>query len=265
MTTNRITDDDAEALLRGRSPHGREDLSPLADAIAGFRDSSSGGSPRPSAAAALRLDVGLAADVGLVPDEDPDAAVLAPAQASSARRRVVMEWFAGLGLAAKISMGAVVAVALGASGAGAAGAVGVLPEPAQVVFDRMTDTAVGVDAGESESIDGATRDDDGVGVGGGLENADERAGSGLDTAVEHADENADFGLETAEESAGSGIGTGEEASEGAGAPDGAGDQAGDAGPQSEDAGSQSDDPGSQADDAGSQSEDRPTPRDGADD
>ncbi|GAA1058049.1 hypothetical protein GCM10017608_04520 [Agromyces luteolus] len=271
MTTNRITDEIAEALLRGRSPHGREDLSPLADAIAGFRDSSSGGSPRPSAAVALRLHVGHGAGLGLAPDEYPDEAAPAPARASSARRRVVVEWFAGLGLAAKISMGAVAAVALGASGAGAAGAAGMLPEPAQVVFDQVAGTQPGADrAGGTGADDVATDADDhegreghegveggeGVDASTGLDDAEERAGSGLDTADEHADEDAESGLETADENVGSGIGTGEEASEGAGAPEGAGDQG-------EDAGSQSDDAGSQADDAGSRKGDRPgSDRDG---
>ncbi|WP_430646739.1 hypothetical protein [Agromyces sp. GXS1127] len=246
--TNRITDDDAEALLHGRSPHGRAELSPLADAIAGFRASSSGGSPRPSAAVASRLDVGLRPGVGFSPDEDPNEAALVPARAPSARRRVVTEWFAGLGLAAKISMGAVAAVAVGASGAGAAGAAGMLPEPAQVVFDRMAGTESGTDADDSSLTD-ATGDEADEALTG-LENAEEKAGSGLETAVEHADEHAEFGLETAEEKAGSGIGTGAEASEGAGAPEGAGDRA-------DDAGSQAGDAGSQADDAGSQAGDRP--------
>ncbi|MRX43708.1 hypothetical protein [Agromyces kandeliae] len=257
MTRHRITDHDAEALLHGRSPRGRDELSPLADAIAGFRASSSGRPPRPSAAVASRLDLGHRSEVEFVPDADPGVAAPAPARAPSARRRVVMEWFAGLGLAAKISMGAVAAVAVGATGAGAAGAVGMLPEPAQVVFDEMAGTEHGIDrAGDSAGLDGATEAEDAGVDGAGLEHAEEQAGSGLEIAVEHADENAEFGLETAEENAGSGIGTGEEASDGA-APEGAGDAADDPGSQPEDA-------GSQADDAGSQAGDRPGP-DGAGD
>ncbi|MFC9917144.1 hypothetical protein [Agromyces binzhouensis] len=257
MTRHRITDDDAEALLHGRSPRGRDELSPLADAIAGFRASSSGGSPRPSAAVAPRLDLGRRPEVEFVPDADPDVTAPAPARTPSARRRVVVEWFAGLGLAARISMGAVAAVAVAATGAGAAGAAGMLPEPAQVVFDGMAGTEHGVDRAVSPGpVEGATDAEDEGADGTGLEHAEEQAGSGLETAVEHADENAESGLQTAEENAGSGIGTGEEASGGA-VPEGAGDAA-------DDAGSQADDAGSRADDAGSQADDRPAPGDAGD-
>ncbi|WP_353827006.1 hypothetical protein [Agromyces sp. SYSU T0242] len=227
MRTHRITDHDAEALLRGRSPHARTELSPLADAVAELRTSSSSGMPpRPSAAVASRLDLDLVSAVGFVPADDPDATAPTPAP-SARRRRVVTEWFAGLGLATKIAIGASAALAVGATGAGAAGAAGVLPEPAQVVFEEMTgtDAADVADVAETEEIaDEGERTT-------GLEHAEEQAGSGLEVAVEHADEHAEQGLETAEENAGHGIGTGDEASEGAGAPEGkgapegAGDQA----------------------------------------
>ncbi|GAA2032615.1 hypothetical protein GCM10009819_15840 [Agromyces tropicus] len=244
MRTNRITDDVAEALLRGHSPRARGELSPLADAVVAFRaESSSGMPPRPSTAVASRLDPDLVSTVGSAPRQDPDTTA-ALARTSSVRRRRVMEWFAGLGLATKIAMGAAAAVAVGATGAGAAGAVGVLPEPAQVVFDQMAGTESEV-AGDSSPTDDATGDEAVTG----LENAEEKAGSGLETAVEHADEHAEFGLETAEEHAGSGIGMGEEASDGAGAPEGAGDQADDAGSHAGDAGSQAGDrPASGGDD-----------------
>ncbi|MGR0318652.1 hypothetical protein [Agromyces sp. ZXT2-3] len=250
MTTDPITDDDAEALLRGRSPRARAELSPLADAIAGYRMSSSGGSPRPSAAVASRLDPDLVSAIGVAPGENPDMAASAPAYAPPARRRrVVMEWFAGLGLATKISVGAAAAIAVGATGAGAAGAAGMLPEPAQVVFDQVAGTEPGVDrAGGSDlrGADGAGDDERATG----LEHAEERAGSGLETAVEHADENAEFGLDTAEENAGSGIGTGAERSADAGQPAGAGDQAEGAADQSDGAGDQVDGAGSRSGDHG---------------
>ena len=108
MRNHRITDDEAAALLRGRTPHARRELSPLAAAVSEFRGSSLGTPPRPSAAVAPRLDLDRVSTIVALPPENPDMTASLPLTAArSARRsRVALEWFAGLGLAAKIAIGA---------------------------------------------------------------------------------------------------------------------------------------------------------------
>lgn len=240
MRNHRITDDEAAAVLRGRTPHARDELSPLAAVVAEFRGSSFGTPPRPSAAVASRLDLDRVSTVGVVPRENPDMAVLLPQSAapSARRRRVAFEWFAGLGLAAKIAIGATAAAAAGVTGAGAAGAAGVLPTPAQEVFEQVTGAHPGgehvSETGVENSEFGRQTAEDARQKGeeqreSGLETAEENAGNGVEVAEEHADENAEAGLENAAENAGAGVGTAGEAGEGAGAPEGAGDAADDAG------------------------------------
>ena len=134
MRNHRITDDEAAAVLRGRTPHARDELSPLATAVTEFRSSSFGTPPRPCVAVASRLDVDRVSTVGLVPPENPDMTSLPlHAAASARRRRVAVDWFAGLGLAAKIAIGATAAAAVGVTGAGAAGAAGRHPTTAPAV------------------------------------------------------------------------------------------------------------------------------------
>lgn len=244
MRNHRITDDEAAAVLRGRTPHARDELSPLATAVAELRSSSFGTPPRPSAAVASRLDVDRVPTVGLIPGEHPDMASPPPhAAASARRRRVAVEWFAGLGLAAKIAIGATAAAAVGVTGAGAAGAAGVLPTPAQAVFEQVTGAHpggehVGEPGGEPsefgpETAEDARHDGDEQQRRSGLESAEENAGNGVEVAEEHADEHAEAGLEKAAENAGAGVGTAGEAGAGAGtgarAPEGAGDAADEAG------------------------------------
>jgi hypothetical protein len=238
MRNHRITDDEAAAVLRGRTPHARDELSPLAAAVAEFRSSSFGTPPRPSAAVASRLDLDRVSTVGLIPRENPDMASLTPhAAASARRRRVAVEWFAGLGLAAKIAIGATAAAAVGVTGAGAAGAAGVLPTPAQAVFEQVTGAHPGEHASETgveHSEFGQQTAEDARQKGdeqrrSGLETAEENAGNGIEVAEEHADEHAEAGLENAAENAGAGVGTAGEAGAGAGAPEGAGDAADEAG------------------------------------
>jgi hypothetical protein len=241
MRNHRITDDQAEAVLRGRTPHARDELSPFAAAVAGFRDSSLGTSPRPSAAVASRLDLDRVSTVGLIPRENPDMTSPTPHPAASTRRRrVAVEWLAGLGLAAKIAIGATAAAAAGVAGAGAAGAAGVLPTPAQAVFEQVTGThpgdehvsETGAETGAEHSESGRQTAEDALRKGAeqhqsGLETAEENAGNGIEVAEEHADEHAEAGLENAADNAGAGVGTAGEA--GAGAGEGAGDAADDAG------------------------------------
>jgi hypothetical protein len=247
MKNHRITDDEAAALFRGRTPHAREELSPLAAAVAEFRASSFGTPPRPSAAVASRLDLDRVSTGGAFPPENPNMTTLLPEPASSARRRrVAFEWFAGLGLAAKIAIGATAAAAVGVTGAGAAGAAGMLPAPAQQVFEQVTHPGAehASETGTEHSQSGReTAEDAGRNGGGqsgaGLETAEQNAGGGIEVAEEHADEHAEAGLEIAGENAGAGVGTAGEpagASEDNGAPDGAGDQADDAGSVADDKG-----------------------------
>ena len=97
--------------------------------------------PRPSAVLALRLDLERAARLSTDRPHVSTAVVAQPREASTprrGRRRVALGAFAGLGLAAKITIGAVAATAVGVAGAGAAGAVGGLPAPAQEVFEQVT-------------------------------------------------------------------------------------------------------------------------------
>ncbi|MFE5670427.1 hypothetical protein ACFQ58_02350 [Agromyces sp. NPDC056523] len=203
---NRITDDEAAALFRGRTPHAREELSPLAATFAEFRASSFGTPPRPSAAVASRLDLERVPSganprhAGVSAAQVPLAARVAAGAASSRG--------AGLGLAARIAIGSAVVVALGLTGAGAAGAAGVLPAPAQEVFEQVThaDPApsvvgeAGVDdsgsAPENVATSGAdhTADDSGATSGGHDTNEDESSpGSGGSSGDQspRADEDSD--------------------------------------------------------------------------
>ncbi len=140
----RISDDAAEAVLRGRAPDGRHDLVAVAEVVVALRSASFEAPPRPSAELALRLDLERAARLSTDRQHASTAAVAHPAGASTprrGRRRVAPGAVASLGLAAKIAIGAAAAVAaaaVGVAGAGAAGAGGGLPAPAQEVFDQVT-------------------------------------------------------------------------------------------------------------------------------
>ena len=111
MKNHRITDDEAAALIRGRTPHARDELSPLAEAIAGFRASSFGTPPRPTAAVASRLDLDRLASAPRArhagrPGDEAASATPVVAEAAGAHRR--------LGLGARITIASAVILALGA-------------------------------------------------------------------------------------------------------------------------------------------------------
>jgi hypothetical protein len=204
MGTQRISEDEASAVLRGQTPATRDDLAAVAHAVAEFRRASFDASPQPSAELALRLDLERAARISDSTDgSNASTAVQTLANEASAprerRRSVVVSGFLGLGLAAKIAIGAGAAAAVGVTGAGAAGAAGVLPTEAQVVFNQV----IGVE------VDG--------------EDASKTVEDGLDTAEEallKAEEARKAALEKAEELRQSGIGTAEDATEaGVGAVD----------------------------------------------
>ena len=112
----RIPDAAVEAVLRGRAPEGAPELAPVAEAIAAFRAVSFEAPARPSAELALRLDVERAARLSTDRQHTTTPVVARPTGLSTprrGRRRVALGAFAGLGLAAKITIGAVAATAVG--------------------------------------------------------------------------------------------------------------------------------------------------------
>lgn len=181
MRKTRLSDDDALAILDGQIPEGRPDLASVASAVHEMRVASLGSAPRPSAELAARLDLdrvaGISASAGGLPERSLDwvPAPTARRVPTRGRARMIFSWFAGLGLAAKIAIGATT-VAFGAVGAGA---VGVLPPAVQDGFDEVvsvvtplpdtsSDDAVTGDDAAVPSDDGATVDDgttDGTTVG----------------------------------------------------------------------------------------------------
>jgi hypothetical protein len=225
MNTHRITDDEALALLRGRVPAGREDLIAMADAVAEVRQSAFQAPPRPSAELALRLDLDRAQRISPSLQATTPAAMPTPASSPrTRRRRVAFTGLASLGLATKIAIGAGAALAVGVGGAGAAGAVGVLPAPAQQVFDQVTGQPGGEhvsDTGTEERGSGLeTAENAGKAADDerqtGLENAESANESGMQTAGEHASEQGQEGLDTAVEQREAGLDQAEEATQGAG-------------------------------------------------
>ncbi|MCK8610043.1 hypothetical protein [Agromyces sp. C10] len=220
MRNRRITDDEAVALLRGQAPAARDDLAPLAEALGALRTASSDAPPRPTAALASRLDLDRASWISTPRTEDPTTAPTLSTRSTaprSRRRNMAIEWFAGLGIAAKIAIGASAAAAVSVSGAGAAGAAGMLPAPAQHVFDQVTgggavDTVVeeGRETGDiaretagdvrdrAETAREGALDDatgtvrDGIGeVGSAVDSVEEQATTGIDSARDAVEGTAD--------------------------------------------------------------------------
>ena len=227
----RISDAAAEAVLRGRVPSGSPELAPVAQAVAALRNVSFEAPPRPSAELALRLDLERAARLSTDRQDTSTAVVARPVWPSTprrGRRRVALGAIAGLGLAAKIAIGAAAAAAVGVTGVGAAGAVGALPAPAQEVFEQFTGQHPG-GSGEHVSESGLEHSEAGLQTAedarqkgeekrqAALENAEEKRQAGLETAedasqtgAEHAEGAGAGGLETAENAGETGIGTAEE-------------------------------------------------------
>lgn len=231
MRTHRITDDDAAVVMRGQVPEARDDLAVVAHAVAEFRRVSLEPPPQPSAALAVRLDLERAARISATADEQyATTSATAPANRVSTpgtrRRRVALSGLMGLGLAAKIAIGAGAAALVGVGGAGAAGAAGVLPEPVQVVFNEVTGhpgnnvSETGLENsefGQQTAEDARQKGEEKREAA--LQNAEEKRQAGLENAAEHAvngqetaGEHAQVGQETAEEKSQAG----QEAAEGAG-------------------------------------------------
>jgi hypothetical protein len=164
MRKHRISDADAATLLKGQVPVGRPDLAPLAEAVTEFRTAAYSAPLAPSAELAARLDLARASGISVTAASASDAVTvgapgLATSGAASRKRKVkhMFSWFIGLGLAAKIALGTVVAAAA-VTGAGVAG---VLPGDVQEAFDTVVtvvDPAVdpGVDPAVDPSADPTT-------------------------------------------------------------------------------------------------------------
>lgn len=139
MRKNRLSHADVAALLDGTAPSGRPDLASVAALVDDLRLNSFEAPPRPTAELASRLDVDRASWIspaagGLLQTSDRGAApVLAAPAPKRGKARMFFTWFTGLGLAAKIGIGAG-AVAFGAVGAGA---VNALPAPVQHGFNQV--------------------------------------------------------------------------------------------------------------------------------
>jgi hypothetical protein len=152
MRKQRITDDEVTTLLQGRAPSGRADLESVAAVVDALRLSSFEAPPRPSAELAARLDLErvtwISEPAGGLPADATRRASRLETVPARGRVRMFFSWFAGLGLAAKIILGAS-GVAVATVGAGAAH---VLPPGIQAKFDETVTTVVG----EEEPVEDTT-------------------------------------------------------------------------------------------------------------
>lgn len=124
-----MTHDAAEALIRGVAPAASPELAPLAAAIADFRGAAFATPPRPSAELMARLQLAGASGISVAGVPPRNAAATASQVTTTSRSRSLggvrraLGWFAGLGIVAKILIGASVAAAAGATGVGAVAGV----------------------------------------------------------------------------------------------------------------------------------------------
>ncbi len=133
MRKHRISDDDAAALVKGKVPAERPDLATLARSISEFRDAAFASPPRPTVELRTRLDLAHAGRISPEAVSNEAANVIDAGEPASSRPRAsvgrmkrMFAWFTGLGIAAKVVLGATVAVAAGATGVGAAAGVNIL-------------------------------------------------------------------------------------------------------------------------------------------
>jgi hypothetical protein len=118
MRNQRISDDDAQALVTGAAPADRPDLTALATSIQEFRSAAFAPAPRPSAELLRRLE--LAETRGTERPETSRRPV------SMGRMKRMFAWIAGLGVAAKVVLGVTAAAAVGVTGVGTAVGVNTL-------------------------------------------------------------------------------------------------------------------------------------------
>jgi hypothetical protein len=127
MRQHRITDDDAEALVKGAAPAERPDLTTLAHSITEFRAAAFVVPPRPSAELRARLELAPESEISTAAHPNEVAVSIDATQpatsrpvASMGRMKRMFAWLTGLGLAAKVVLGVSVAAAAGVTGVGAA-------------------------------------------------------------------------------------------------------------------------------------------------
>jgi hypothetical protein len=118
MRNQRISDDDAQALVTGAAPADRPDLTALVTSIQEFRTAAFAPAPRPSAELLRRLE--LAETRGTERPETSRRPV------SMGRMKRMFAWIAGLGVAAKVVLGVTAAAAVGVTGVGTAVGVNTL-------------------------------------------------------------------------------------------------------------------------------------------
>lgn len=166
MRKHTISDDDAAALVTGQAPAERPDLATLARSISEFRDAAFASPPRPSAELRARLDLAHAGGISSEAVSNEAADVIDAAEPASSRPRAsvgrmkrMFAWFTGLGIAAKVVLGATVAAAAGATGVGAAAGVNILvsasaeQEQQQVIpSDEPTEAPTGSPTDEPSSF-----------------------------------------------------------------------------------------------------------------
>jgi hypothetical protein len=242
MREHRITDAEVAAVLRGQTPDARPELASVAVAVTMLRRASFETPPQPSTVLAARLDLERAARISTSGDELNTSKSLSKPQnwsstSRTGRRRVASSGVVGLGLAAKIAIAVAATAAVGITGAGAAGAAGMLPIPAQEVFNQVTGQHPGgehvSESGLEHSEFGLTTAEEARARAGAkreaaLENAEAKRQAGLEKAAGQAAEQAQAGLETAEEHAEAGLETAEQKSQvGQGAAEDAGSVADD--------------------------------------
>ena len=187
MRSHRITDEHAEALLNGHALEDREDLRQVAGVVGALRLASFEAPPQPSAALAARLDLDRLAWVSAaqgtgVPGCDTERMTVLARRPAKGKIKTALGWFAGLGLAAQLVLGA---GAVSASAAGI-GMAGVLPPAAQEVFDAVVATVANADETLGEAFgntgtDGGPQqgaDDARTGVEGGGSGSDTSRGNG---------------------------------------------------------------------------------------
>lgn len=149
MRRRRISDQDASAILNGSTPEARPDLVELTQSIAEFRSAAYSAVAQPTAQLAARMEDSAAQSLSPQPQPQP---------ASGVQRRglTVFTWITGLGLGAKIVLGAGVALAATTGVSAGAGAAGVLPTGLQDTYDTIVSSVI--PAGE-DSTDGSPTSD----------------------------------------------------------------------------------------------------------
>ena len=166
MRKHRITHYEAQQLLAGQAPAGRSEIVVLASSLEAFRAAAFTTVPQPSVALAARLGPPRGADISVATGGSSpyaaggEAGSLTPAPAPQKKgKKRMFAWIAGLGLLAKLTVGAGT-VALGLTGVGVAGAAGVLPGEVQTAFDEAV--SVVLPAAEDEAAEDEAVEDEAV-------------------------------------------------------------------------------------------------------